>query len=502
MAYVPNQEEEENQASGGAGQPGMLGGSRPSGGPSRSSFVNVTEYLNKNPNEGENLVSRVVGNLEQERNETQTAINSADEQYGQRVQSSSVQPDNDFLSSAFSKPEEFVKDSSNVAKFQAMKNAAYNGPMSLEETDLFAPVQSKVDALKTKGSSLGTEAGRNAVLSPLSARPSAGKTSLNQLILQGTPDAAQKLQTAAGTFPAVEEQWNQVRQQSGQKAQTAKTNTDAARTAATTGLKNTTDTFKTGLTGKLNQATTERDAFNSEYQALMSALMDQGGMNLRPEQLSKLGMADAYPYLSKLNDFNQAQGLNYYNSTTPLSSFVTPGKANSALPTLEGVASPEDYAREAALQQLSGADLGLPDQMAARYTPDGKLPTVDYMSAFKTAGERLKSLDSSWTPKVAGYGPDDMSMLYAIQGRQSVPDYYTSPDANATPTKDFGVAPPPNGWDPNTPPPYPVPTSQPASNLINPQWNPYTGQWEGVKLQPNTPPPTTTTSGDGPRIFY
>ncbi len=499
MAYVPNEEEEKQEANGGS-QPGLLGGGRQSGGPSRSSFVNVSEYLDKNPNEGENLVGRVVGNLEQERNDTQSAVNSANTEFGNRVNSSSVNPDQDFLNSAFSKPEEFVQNNDNVARFEAMKNAAYNGPMSFEETDLFAPVQSKVDALKTKGSSLGTEAGRNAVLSPLSAKPTAGKTALNQLILQGTPDAAKKLETAAGTFPAVEEQWNQVRQQGGQQAQTAKTSTEAARAATNTGLKNTTDTFKSGLNTKLTQATTDRDAFNSQYQALMSALMDQGGMNLRPEQLEKLGIKDAYPYLSKLNDFNQPRGLGYYNSATPLSSYVQPGQANSALPTLEGVADQGDYAREAALQQLSGSDLGLPDQMGERYAANGKMPAVDYMSAFNTAGSKLQDLDKSWTPKVAGYGPDDLSQLYAIQGRQSTPNYYSSPDVTATPTKDFGIAPAPTGWDPNTPPPYPVPTTQPAPNLINPQWNPYTGQWGGAQLQPNNPPPPPT---DGqPRLFF
>lgn len=505
MAYVPRDDEEQQQQEGGS-QPGFLGGGRQSSGPSRSSFVNVTDYLTKNPNEGENLVNRVVGNLESEKAGVQSDITKAGEQFGQRVNSGKMDLDENFLKSALERPEEFVQSDDNVARFEAMKNAAYKGPQSFEETDLFAPVQSKVQALKTKGESIGTEAGRNAVLSPLSERPTAGKTALNQMILQGTPDAAGKLSAAAGTFPAVEEQWNQVRQGAAPKVAGAKAATEATKKTTNERLTASTDKFKGDLQGKVNSATNERNAFNTDYEAILASLSDKGGLDLRPEQLEKLGLKDAYPYLSKLQSFNDSRGLAYYNQKVPLSGYVVGGNAATNTPEAGSVASAQDYAREAALQKLSGMDLGLPDQMTGSpYQMNGQMPNVDYMGAFRSAGERLKGLDASWRPSAAGYSVDDVAQLQAIQSRRGISSgtpndsYYNDPQAGAAPLPDISVAPPPAGWNPAQPAPYPQPTSAAPSNLVNPRWNPYSGQWEGAQLQPGNPPPA---GGGGGRATF
>lgn len=503
MAYVPTPQDDEEKRRAAAGAPGMFGDTAPAAPTTSPKFVNVAEYLSKNPEASAQLGEAGSAKLTQQRTEAEGAVTEAGNKFTQDVSAGTTNLDQGMLDTALSNPETFVQSPENTAKFLAMRDASYKGPTSLQSTSYFAPAQSKVTGLGTTATGLGTEAGRSALVGSLSDHPTAGKTSLNQLLLQGNAGAAQKIQDTAGTFKNVEDQWNQLLQNAPQSAEAARAATDAARTTTQSRLGDTTNTFKTGLSNKLATATNERDAFNLDYQNIDNELA-KGGTGLSQAQLDKLGIKDAYPYLSKLEQFNRPTALGYYNAPTPLTNYVQPGTPNSNVPTMGGVASPEDYAREAALQQLSGNDLGLADQPENAYTANGRLPTVDYMGAFGQAGTSLQNFDKNWTPKVAGYAPDDISQLYAVQGRQGIGtstpgSYYTDPHAGATPSGGFGIAPAPTGWDSNTPPPYPQPTSNPPGQLVNPTWNPYTGQWQGAQLQPNTPPPT---SGGGRRVTY
>lgn len=510
MPYVPQDEDKEKEQTAEGGQPPAEIGQGPtSATPTKSGFVNVDEYLSKNPNEGENLTNRVISNLESQKGEAQSAVTDAGNQFGSLVDSGSVKNDADFLGRAFSSPETFVGNNDDVARFMAMRDAAYSGPKSLQETDLFAPAQSKVDKLKVTGESIGTEAGRNALLNPLSPKPTAGKTALNQLIMQGTPNAAKRLEDTGKSFPAVEQQWQGIIAQGNQRATAGQQETEATKTATRAGLQSSQDAFKAALQDKVGKATSERDAFNTQYNTLRKSLADEKGLSLRPEDIKALGLSDdAYQYLAKLNQMNMQMG----DFGTPVSTgnYILGGRAASNIPTAPTVAGSEDYAREAALQRLSGMDLGLPDLQEPGYRMDGKLPGFDLTGAFKAGGDTLQAADRAdltahdvnmdrsiaegtlygWVPR-DGYDPSqDLFKSAEAVKRLHDPSYYTTPSTNAAPLPDIPMAPPPAGWDPNQPAPYPRPTSEQPSNLINAQWNPYTGQWEGVQLQPINPPPS------------
>ncbi len=493
MAYVPK-DDEEQQAQASSGQPGLVGGGRQGVGPSRSKFVNVSEYLTKNPNEGENIVNRATSNLESQRNDASSSVDAADTEFGSRVNSATTNLDNDFLSGALSSPETFVQNPDNVARFSALKNAAYNGPNSLQETDIFAPAQSKVDSLKQTGASIGTEAGRNAIIAPLSPRPTQGKTALNQMIMQGQPGAAQKLQDVAGTFSSVDDKWNQLLAKSPSMVEGAKAATDTARTTTNQRLGDTVNAFKTGVNQKVDTATNERGAFNSQLEGILRELYT-GGAGLTQKQLDSLGASDAYPYLSKMNSFNQE--LKNYGSPVQLSNWTSGGAPNSNIPTVESVADSSDYAREAALQQLSGSDLGLPDQMGTPYKSNGGMPNIDYKGAFGAAGTGLSEADKQFLAargvdvnkaiaekQLYGYTPiagmdagQDAIRAQTALGRLTTPDFYTSTAANATAPE--GSA-------------YPYPTSpQPGPGFV---WNTAGGFWQDMG---NAPPNLGGGGGSG-----
>lgn len=496
MAYVPtNQDDEEERRTSAGAPPGTFGDTTPTSSATKTDFVNVSDYLNKNPEASQHLGDLASSKLDAQRADTQSAVDSAKSGFGQQVQSGSTNLDQGLLDSAFAAPDTFVKDSNNLSRFLGMRDASYKGPNSLQQTDVFAPAQAKVTALQQAGQGIGTEAGRTKLVSDLSTNPNHGKAALNQLLLQGNSAAAQKIQSTADSFGGVADQWNQFVQESPNQVSAAQTATNQAREATRAGLTDATDKFGKELDSQLATKTNERNAFNLNYQNINKAISD-GGAGLSQQQLTDLGIADAYPYISKLQEFNGPTALGYYGSPVQLSNYATnPGSANTNMPTRESVASTEQYAREAALQQMAGMDLGLPDQQANPYVANGQLPSLDYMGAFNKAGTDLKNFDQTWQPKVAGYGVEDINQLYAIKGRNN-PDlngsFYNDPSVGAAPTGGYGIAPPPAGWDASQPVPYPQPTSNPPSNLINPQWNPYKGSWEGAHLQPGVPLPPPT----------
>ena len=511
MAYVPQPQDEEERRAAAAGgtELGSFGGTQGSVAPTQPKFVNVADYLSKNTEGSAQLGEAASAKLAAQRDEAGSAVSDSGSRFTTDVTAGTTNLDQGVLDSALNDSTNFVKDPNNVAKFMAMRDASYKGPQSLQSTDYFSPTQSKVSGLGTTATGLGTEEGRNALVHSLSDRPTQGKTALNQLLLQGNPAAAQKIQDTAGTFKSVEDQWAQILANAPAAADSARATTEA--TKATTGqrLGETTDAFKGGLQNKLSTAENERNAFNLNYGNIDNKLNGpHSGADLTQRELDDLGISDAFPYLSKLNDFNSPGALSYYGKTKPLSNYVYGGSANTNLPTLGGVANNDDYAREAALQQLSGNDLGLADEREAEYAANGRLPTVAYRDAFGDAGSTLQSSDEGWRP--IGDPTVDTNMLYNIQARRGINSgdptsgtpsnaYYTDPAVGATPGAGYTMAPPPAGWDTNQPPPYGAPTTNPPPNLINPRWNPYTGQWEGAQNQPVNPPPPPPGGG---RRFY
>jgi hypothetical protein len=504
MAYVPtNQDDEEAKRRAAAGTPpGSFGDTTPSSTPTHTNFVNVSDYLDKNPNASANLGDLASSKLASQRDEAQNAIGSAKSDFGQQVQAGGMKLDQSVLDNAFSSPETFTKDPSNTAKFLALRDAAYKGPQSLQETDVFAPTQSKITALDQAGQGLGTEAGRTNLVEGLSSHPTHGKSALNQLLLQGNAGAAQKITDTAGTFKNVDDQWQKFVEDSPNQVSQVKSETDAARNATRAGLTDATKAFTDQLAAKTAKATNERDAFNLNYTNLNNKLNDgRSGSDLSARELEDLGMKDAFPYLSKLNSFNM--DLDRWGNPVPLSGYVDQGQANSNIPTAGNIASSQDYAREAALQQLSGNDLGLADTPENPYTSNGRLPTVDYKGAFGAAGTRLQGQEQdilahpeAYYPISNGVPTDDFwSKFYPAKSHSQADGYYTNPSANATPVDGYSFAPPPAGWDANKPPPYPAPTSNPPDGLIQPSWNQYTGQWEGPRIAPPPHPPSGTGGG-------
>jgi hypothetical protein len=278
MAYVPtNPDDEEAKRRAAAGNPpGSFGDTTPSSTPTHTNFVNVSDYLDKNPDASTKLGDLASSKLASQRDETLNAVNSAKSGFGDQVQAGGTKMDQSVLDSAFSSPETFTQDPNNTAKFLALRDAAYKGPNSLQETNLFAPTQSKITALDQAGAGIGTEAGRTNLVEGLSSHPTHGKSALNQLLLQGNPDAAQKITDTAGTFKNVDDQWQQFVQDSPNQVSQMKAETDATRNATRAGLADVTQKFTNQLDTQTKAATNDRNAFNLKYQNIDNAIAGGG----------------------------------------------------------------------------------------------------------------------------------------------------------------------------------------------------------------------------------
>jgi hypothetical protein len=361
MAYVPGSpdDEEAKRRAAAGNPPGSFGDTTPTSTPTKTNFVNVSDYLDKNPEASAHIGDLASGKLASQRDEAQSALDAAKSGFGQQVESGSTKLDQGTLDSAFGSPETFVQNPDNMSKFFAMRDAAYKGPQSFETTDSFAPTQAKIGGLSQTAEGLGTEAGRNALVGGLSTRQTTGKTSLNQMLLQGNPGAAQKVQDTTNSFKGVEDQWQDFTKQApGQVAQ-AQAVTAQAKGAAHQGLSAAQTALQDVISGKLNTAKGQFDKYNQTA----------GGLNTAATNVDSAFQA----FLAR-NPQVKLEGSS--NALAPWLNLQ--GSTNT--PTASNVSSGQDFAREAALEQLSGNQLGILNNgesgQAGQFNVPG-LPTGD-----------------------------------------------------------------------------------------------------------------------------
>lgn len=409
MAYVPSTpEDEESKRRAAAGTaPGSFGDTTPTSTPTKTNFVNVSEYLGKNPDASKNLGDMAVGKLEGERDAAKGAVLDTQSKFGQQVEGGSTKLDNDFLSGALSNPTGTTSNPESMAKFMALRDASYKGPQNVETTDLFAPTQSKVTALGQRAQSIGTEAGRNSLVEGLSVNPTKGKTSLNQLVMQGNPEAAERVSNTAGTFKDVDYQWQDFLKAAPGQVSQAKADTSAARDATRSGLQQTMNSFSQQTKDASQQAETARQTKNQGISDTFGKLSSPE--TLLPEEVSRLGVDPSQ--IANYNTVNRAFGA--YTDMGLGTAPVAFGQSASPTydgntPTAESMARPEDFQRDAALEALSGISFGLNNDqanLAGTYKPGEAGITYPWQQDYSHNVDTLKGMDK------AKYAQDNLAAM-------------------------------------------------------------------------------------------
>ena len=334
--------------------PGTTGTPTPGAKP-QNSFVDVAAYLKANKEQAGETANRVASKMAEERTGLQSGLQTATEGYKQNVQAGTVNPNDELVSQAAENPTEFVKNTENVSNFAKLRDASYTGPGNIEDTADFGTVLQKIQSGKEKAANINTSEGRKAYLTSIGQNPTAGVVSLDDLLIGADPGARARIEAEAGQFGTLDTELTNAKQQAA---------------AALAAGKGTTEGVKTGVANRFTgeggvipsfQALLEQKLAGQRSDAQMNANMIkqsvEGGNALTQQERDLIGAGNwdevlrLRTLLGRETPFADSQAK--YGRNIDLLPYLTMENPDVQI-TRENAASPEDYAMEAALQQLSG----------------------------------------------------------------------------------------------------------------------------------------------------
>jgi len=217
---------------------------------SSGGFVNLNQYLDANRQQATQLGERVAGKIGTETQQAQEAIKNAQNQFGQAVQQGTATYDQDLFNKIVGDPTKYTgsvvpeTQQQELARWIRMREGKYAGPQTLQQSDFYQPAQKETLEAQQAGQLGETTGGRIELLRQLSQTPYArGGLSLDQLLVQNTEPAAQKVSEAVAATKPIEE-----------TLKAASTSAEEqARKAAEASAK-TAQQVKEGVVGKLTEA--------------------------------------------------------------------------------------------------------------------------------------------------------------------------------------------------------------------------------------------------------
>lgn len=433
MAYLQTPEDEQkdkpvdpNLVAGGGGAPLAPGaptggtpavaGTSPETGGAKPQFAELETYLNQNRPAAQQLGSRVAGEITKRGEGARSAITSGAQQFAQDVGKREVQQDVGLLNMLSSDPIGLAKDPDRKADFERQRNASFSGPSTLEDSDFYSPISSAVGEAKRYGSLSETGGGIAEILGGAQQdRPySQGAREFDASLALGDEGARSQIGQARSSLSDIDARLGEASAAARARAQQGAATTSATQQAAQGALKGAVGSSNADLDARLEaarnaaagRAQAARSSFASiapqlpEGKAGKQAIRDagktiRGGLpGLDAQALADLGItAEQYQDLvgggsTGAELAKQRKGLNdksassqvdrlygqYGQSLGDLGRFLTERSPDSI--SRESFASPDDYARAAALADLGG-DPYL-DQALASQAGTANLDLIDF----------------------------------------------------------------------------------------------------------------------------
>lgn len=405
--YDPNDPDAEDNAGGGgttmpptggggnAPEPGSSGSaSASSSRPTPSGAPNVQAYLNANKGAGEQLTQGITGNVQNQANklnqgvsQSQKTLNSQYQPLQQNLGASGQQ----VIQQAFKDPQALL-DSYNAAKsqtassqplssqqqtdadqynqFQNLNNGGYNSAIQnygVAGQNEYNNLQNQLGSLRQVTNSGNNEMGRNQLLQKMVGQPTynQGQQTLDALFLQGQPGGLNKLQ---GNLKGIQTGANQNAASFGADTQSKLAALQGLSAQDQASIKNLFMNGGEGGTG-INQIASNvgNEYTNAKENAANTDLGLQSAFKsnkFTPEQLQQLGLTSGTQTWGV--DLSQAGGY----KANPLAAAEQGGYAQ--------VATPEEFARYNALNQLAGGPTGLQPNMFGSSTSAGGYNPVSY----------------------------------------------------------------------------------------------------------------------------
>lgn len=357
---------------------------------------NLQDYLTANQPQAVAMGQQIAGNLTTGANKVTGDIGSDLAAVDQRVQASNTAPDSALVTRAATDPANFVTNPNDLAAFLAQENANYTGPTSIESTPEWQALTTEVQNAQQNAPDVTKPGGFLQLAAGQETNPTAGMTNLDAALLQETPGAAAPIIAASQPYAALPGQQTTAATAENAAIAAAKANDAAAAglispaflngpnaevpaweqalLAELTNAQKGATNYNTGINSGITTANQEEQALA----ALQSANLNPQGPIFGTLQNaignSGPGFQTAQANVMKqfMDPINAAKGrydqwLNAPSQTTA--------------PTQAGVATPQDYATEAALEQLLGSRFSAPPITQATKDQAGTYTTPALPSA-------------------------------------------------------------------------------------------------------------------------
>ena len=346
-------------------------------------YTDVGSYLDANQAGATQMGNQVAGNLTNTYNNTKSGIDTSGNDFINNVNQgyTPAQDTSGMLANAV----QTASDPTQTAAFQKQLNDSYTGPSSYSD---YGTQQGNVAQAQQYGNLMNTPGGTNVLAQGLEGpQASQGVNQLDTMLLNGSPGAAQAMQTAAAPYAGLNSYLDQYNTQGNTAIAANTAAANAASQSAQGNLANTVSQFNTGLTNNLGTAQTANDAYNKSISDLRNGLAG-GSLSGLPgvdPNLSSFYSSTVAPQLLKSSNYMAAGPANYLNAS--------PTNMNAAAPTLAGTASQGDYATRDALSALAGNAIQSPlmgsYNAANAYQPGAPLGSADNRAI---AGDMLNQL--------------------------------------------------------------------------------------------------------------
>ena len=357
MAYLPNQNQDENELD----EPKMLG---PQGGvigsvagtqgnPSAStsapnagggSFTDISKYLSQNKEQAAGLTQKVSQSVANQGQQAKSALKSQQDEFDQKVADNTVRANQDLVTEAVSNPNQVVQDQAKKAEFIKMRDANYQGPQNLTETENYSTNFGTINKGQNAIQALNTESGRQGLVSNIgnSARKNMGTSSLDNLLVQADPNSKNVISQTKNAYSDLDQRLQAAQEASLSRAQEAKAQTEQAKKISNEALMGT-----DGQGGAIQNLTNDIDKRYQDYTKDLSLVQNDISRDL----------SDLY---STSNDGLDSQTLAKLGLTPDERLFglrlreFLPDPTLLADATRDKFATTEDYQKYLALSELAG----------------------------------------------------------------------------------------------------------------------------------------------------
>ena len=339
---------------------------------SGSGYVDVSSYLNANQQGGQDLGQKVASNLTNTYNTTMGDINTSAQGATKAANTGYVPENTQLIQQVAANPTAAVSNPDLVSGFQGQLNNTYTGPSNWAD---YGTLQGKVSQAQQTGNLINTPGGANVLTQQVEQQLNPGQTgqginALDTLLLMGNPNAVQSVQTAATPFQGLGTYLDTQNTGVTNAIDTGRTN--AAQSAqdalsAFTGGNGTLTNLNTTLNTAGNTALTNAQSQYAQVQQDFSNAAASGdwskvspttiqALGLTPEQWK--GLSDAQKWVATsewVGSSNPGNGSAWSPTTNvDLSQYLSGAAPTASAYNAGTVATPEQYAEMAAINQLLG----------------------------------------------------------------------------------------------------------------------------------------------------